>query len=216
MFFQSSHPNYQLLHRASVLHGVIHNTLYFFCDYCTAPPPLHLQHRAHGCRDATSRHIACQAPTHSTAPSSASAVARNPTPMRTAATMPASTTATALPARHGNGVQTFFCFQRNRLFFRSCTTYFRARKISTFFQISSNFFQINLFSSSLFYSAYTPSDRLFPESQSDPPPNPKMGFFYACRPSGGLGMGLPKQQQISEVTTTIFRTINNKFQKFQH
>jgi hypothetical protein len=63
-------------------------------------------------------------------------------------------------------------------------------------------------------------------ARSDPPPNPqphpKIVFFNAGRPGSGLGMGLPKQQQISEVIrlittiseplTTNFRSHNNIFQ----
>ncbi len=104
-----------------------------------------------------------------------------------------------------------FFFSEIALFFRSRTIFFRTRKTSTFFQITSNFFQIDLFRSSLFYGAYTPSDRSLSVG-STPQPHPKMVFFYACRLGGGIRMGLPKQQQISDVITTISRAINNKFQ----
>ncbi len=119
--------------------------------------------------------------------------------------------------RDGDATQKpFFSFRGIALFFSDLAQLFSEfeKKTSTFFRYQATFFR-SIYSILAYSTGNTPPPT--GRSRSDPPPNPqphpKMVFFYARRPGGGLGMGLPKQQQISDVVTTIFRAINNKFQK---
>jgi hypothetical protein len=107
-----------------------------------------------------------------------------------------------------------FFFSEIALFSDLAQHFSELEKPALFFRSQATFFR-SIYSDLAYSTVHTPPPT--GRSRSDPPPNPqphpKMGFFYARRLGGGLRMGLPKQQQISEVITTIFRAINNKFQK---